>query len=902
MNKLFVGCALAALATGNAYAQSTGTADLEAKEIVVTGVRAGGIDGKVTPSTVKSKQVLTSEFIQHQVPGQSVLETINQLPGVSFQNNDPYGSSGGTLNIHGFDASRISLTIDGFPLNDTGNYALYSNQQLDPELVDQINVNLGTNDIDSPTASATGSTVNYRTRIPYDKPGIRVAGSGGEYGYLRIFGVVDTGVLTSFGTKAWVSASRSNYHNPYNDLAKVNKTQGNVMVYQPIGASGDFVWVSGDYNKNRNNNLSSVPLRLDTVQSPTNLAARVVGSGAANRFPFNQNEANYTGLVQAACGPNASNGNTTGTDTPQAGVADVPNTCGTLYDQSFNPSNTATVRANSRFTLSDKLTLTIDPAYSYTKANGGTGAVKANEGFYGRTGSGALTAITTPIYGYIGGQAYFGGVDLNGDGDILDTSTRNAATGALTNTTQGVEVYSSSHTGTHRWIVNTSLRYDLTEEQSFRVGYSFDHGRHRQTGQIAPLLQDGRTSLYFPIDNPLRDAGNGLIQKRNRLSYAVLNQGFGEYVGHFFDNKLTIDAGVSYKAFRRKLNNFCVTETGGSNVDCFTNTASQATFLAASPAYIPPTSKTFHFNKWLPSVGFNFQVMPTVSIYGNYNKNLQVPGTDNLYQSIGFTAEQAQPRPETTDNFVSGVRYNAGKLQAEVSGWYTKFHNRLASAYDPFLDVTVYRNLGDVKKYGVDVNVAYKPIEYITLSGFGSYLKSRIENDVQLGRCTTVTNIGPCTATTNYVYAATAGKRESGSPVYLIGGRVEGNYGPVEIGFQGKRTGRRYINDQNIAVALCSGTYVNSNQCVTSATNLAPATRYQIYGAFAKGYTVFDLDARLKLDFIGLNDKTFFQLNITNVFNKFYVAGFGSTTSATAATFSYISPPRAISGTLNIAF
>src|SRR3546814_1534313 len=95
------------------------------------------------------------------------------LPGVSFQNNDPFGSAGGTLTIRWFANSRISLTFDGVPLNDSGNYAIYSNQQLDPELIEQVNVNLGTTDVDSPTAAATGPTVNYRTMVPTEDFGVK---------------------------------------------------------------------------------------------------------------------------------------------------------------------------------------------------------------------------------------------------------------------------------------------------------------------------------------------------------------------------------------------------------------------------------------------------------------------------------------------------------------------------------------------------------------------------------------------------------------------------------------------------------------------------------------------------------------------------------------------------------
>ena len=115
-----------------AFAQSTGSVDFE-EEIVVTGSLAADVGGVQIPDTPKSKSVLTNEYIQRQNPGQTVLDTINSIPGVTFTNNDAYGSSGGSLNIRGFGGDRISLTFDGVPLNDTGNYAIYSNQQLDPE-------------------------------------------------------------------------------------------------------------------------------------------------------------------------------------------------------------------------------------------------------------------------------------------------------------------------------------------------------------------------------------------------------------------------------------------------------------------------------------------------------------------------------------------------------------------------------------------------------------------------------------------------------------------------------------------------------------------------------------------------------------------------------------------------
>ena len=158
----------------------------------MTGTRSSDVAGIQVPDTSKTREVLTSEFIQRQTPGQSINETINNLPGVSFTNNDPFGSAGGTLYIRGFDNSRISETFDGIPLNDTGNYALFSNQLLDPEIIEQVNVSLGSTDVDSPTASATGSTVNFRTRLPYETFSVRLQGSYGDFDggdFQRIFGV-----------------------------------------------------------------------------------------------------------------------------------------------------------------------------------------------------------------------------------------------------------------------------------------------------------------------------------------------------------------------------------------------------------------------------------------------------------------------------------------------------------------------------------------------------------------------------------------------------------------------------------------------------------------------------------------------------------------------------------------
>lgn len=867
-----------------AFAQSTGAQDFE-KEIVVTGTRTTvqQVEGVATPDTPKAKAVLTSEAIQRAAPGQTVLDTINQIPGVSFQNNDAYGSSGGTLNIRGFDSTRISLTFDGIPLNDSGNYAIYSNQQIDPELIEQVNVNLGTTDVDSPTASAVGGTVNLRTKTPAKDMGLLASGSIGEYDFWRVFGMVETGELTSSGTRAWFSASTAKNRVPYNGYGKVDKQQYNFKIYQPLGAS-DFIAVSGHYNVNRNNFFGSLPLRVDTTQSPTSTTPRTAGSGNGNRFPITKDERFYT--INVPCT----------TDASQATVADAPNSCGTEFDRRYNPSNTGNIRVNSKFTLSDSVILTVDPSYQYVKANGGgtvTGREQVN------------TIGTTNYTGFMGGRYYFGN-DLNGDGDTLDQVT----------------LMAPSQTQTHRIGVIASLRWNVDDNNAIRVAYTYDRARHRQTGEVGALGTDGEPLDVFPVNEGLTTKDGFAMQKRDRLSYAILQQVAAEYTGKFLDEALTVNLGVRAPFFRRNLTNYCFTTSAGGFLDCFGQNAALNTAYAAANSYTfnattnvvsgyaTPQKRVFNYDKILPNLGLVYRFGENVSLFGSYSKGLSVPGTDSLYNAFYYPVgtAQATPVPETTDNFDMGVRYRSNVVQASISAFYNKFDNRLATAYDPELDQNVYRNLGKVKKYGIDGLISVRPIEQFSVFAGASWLKSEIKDNIEVAKNQDGTPI----------YAPTAGKMESGVPEYTINLGARGYAGPFTLGFTAKRTGPRYVYDTNLPTY--TGFYVPAGAKtsagagpILSGTQLAGTA--QIYDAKAPAYWLVNLDARLDLDFIGAPEGTYLQLNVYNLFDQYYVGGFGggliqsNTFSRTTGIASYGNPnfvqigaPRTVSGSLVVKF
>ncbi|WP_374408372.1 TonB-dependent receptor [Pelagerythrobacter sp.] len=802
-----------------AQAQSTGSVDFENNEIIVTGERATDVGGIDIPAEPKAKQVLTEEAIRRQRPGQAINDTINLVPGVSFQNNDPWGASGGSFTIRGFADDRISQTLDGLPLNDSGNYALYTSQQVDPEILESVNVNLGSTDVDSPTASAVGGTINLRTKEPLDyfhlttslSYGNILADGAGDRPYMRGFAMVDTGDLTGIGTKAFFSASYLRYDNPFNNYGVVEKQQYNGRIFQELGSNGDFVAVAGHYNEARNNFFGSFSI--------TELQAFDKG----DRFY----DINYPCTVDSVNGV---------FETPEQVAADGyvdpdgVNGCGAEFDRRYNPSNTGNIRGSSRFSLGDSLTLTVDPSYQYVKANGG-GNEELLEGTRSYNG--------VEYTGFLRGGYYFGR-DLNGDGDMLDE----------------ISGFDPSQTQTHRYGVISNLIYDISDDHRVRLAYTYDRARHRQTGQTSMALLNGEIPDVFPVNDPLLTADGFELNKRDRRSYAILHQVSGEYRGNF--GPLTAVVGLRAPFFKRELNQNCFTTSASGFVDCLGDQDATA-YAAANPNAVAPVSVEYDYDKLLPNVGFTYD-LGQASVFANYAKGLSVPGTDELYDSLFFFGKQDdfQPVPETTDSFDLGMRYQMGRLQAQVAGWYTRYQNRRAIAYDPVLDESIARNLGTVDKYGIDVSVAYQPTPSTLFYVFGSYNDSEIKDDVQVGEDDAGAPI----------FIDTSGNRESGVPKFSVGGRAQFEFGPVEFGIQAKHTGERFVND------------INSLE--------------------VDGYTLVDADIRIRLgEYINGRDAAI-QINLTNILDEFYIGGFGGDLDGVG--FAQIGPPRAASISLLLGY
>jgi iron complex outermembrane receptor protein len=839
----------AVLMPSAAFAQSTGTVTTE-EQIVITGARTRNVAGIQAPDTTKAKATITKELINRQQSGQTILNVINLVPGVNFTNSDPYGSSGGNIRIRGFDGNRISLTFDGVPLNDSGNYAIFSNQQLDPELIEQVNVGLGVTDVDSPTASAAGGTVNYRTLIPTSDMGARLSGSLGDWDYRRVFGMFNTGQLTSLGTKAWIAASHA-VNDKFKGPGEINKYQFNARIYQPVGSNGDFISVAGHYNRNRNNFYRNPTVNdLNTLLGAAEIPrANTSTVSAANPikvgfFNLQQDDVVMDFDNDATC----NNNNFTFSG------------CSNYYNVRINPSNTGNIRGQSRFTLRDDLILTIDPSYQYVLANGG----------------GTFTIAENSRRAK--GQDQAGpGVDYNGDGDFSDT----------------VRFYTPNNTNTNRIGLTSSLIWDVAPQHRVRVAYTYDRAHHRQTGEWGILEPNGDPENVFSGRNGtgVFSATGFKLQQRDRTSIALLNQISGQYIGRFFDDALRVEVGVRRPFFKRDLETFCPIQARDGFAYCTDEPifargtvapAGSAVFvnqgdnISAIPNNVNPVYAPFKANykygKILPNVGFTYHVTDPISIFGSYAKGFSAPRTDNLYRAPIVTVQ-----PEETNAYDLGARYTTGIVQAQLAGWKIDYKNRIVTSFNPDLGISIDRNVGKVNSWGFDGSVAVRPIRPLSLIALASYIHAELKDNVEIQN-NTIANIPatlffcdgtpPAAGVSEPSCAPTAGKMVAETPKWQFGGRVQYEVGPFSIGMQGKHVGKRFATDVNDVVV--------------------------------KGYNVFDLDARFVLDEIVHTRGTYLQFNLQNVFDKFYFGNLSTQIRANDNPNFAVGSPRTFSATLNV--
>jgi iron complex outermembrane receptor protein len=209
----------------------------------------------------KAVSTISRSAILQAAPGANYAQMIQSIPGVLAITDDVTGLNDANYSIRGFTNDEIGVTVNGAPINDSGNYRVYPTEYGDTENMSDITVLQGYPDVNQPVAGAAGGTISWVTVDPSHTPQIDLSLSGGSHDYERGFVRFQTG--DTGPVRSWVSYS----HNEV-DLWRGD---GNANVQKIDGKS---VWTIDDSNSvsasvQYNHEMKYAYLMLSKVQANT---------------------------------------------------------------------------------------------------------------------------------------------------------------------------------------------------------------------------------------------------------------------------------------------------------------------------------------------------------------------------------------------------------------------------------------------------------------------------------------------------------------------------------------------------------------------------------------------------------------------------------------------------------
>ena len=315
--------------------------------------------------TPKARSSVNRAYLDKLNPSANAFQSIDLLPGVNAFSTDATGLFGGGIRIRGFAGDQIGLTINGAPVNDSGNFAVYPQEYTDSENLCEVFVTQGSTDTDAPHVGASGGNLGMVTCAPKDKFGMRAAASAGQLNYQRAFVRLDTGKFGSSDAKAFVSYSKTT----------ANKFKG------PGGADREHIDVAAEMRPSADVLLSGSVLYNNAI---------------------NNNIRALTNPQIAQYGPSLDFSNVAPQHlTPIAGTAqsEVSPADG-YYKYNVNPFRNYLFTGKAEVKVNKDLTVSAEPYYWYGYGTGGSQLQLLSEG-----GTGTLATRVR---------------DINGDGDTLD--------------------------------------------------------------------------------------------------------------------------------------------------------------------------------------------------------------------------------------------------------------------------------------------------------------------------------------------------------------------------------------------------------------------------------------------------------------------------------------------------
>ena len=336
--------------------------------ITVEALPAGASTGLIIQEdSAKARSSVSREHILSGNPVGNPYQVIEMLPGVNASNQDATGMFGGGLRVRGFNSDQIGVTINGAPVNDAANFAVYPMEYTDTDNLCEVFLTQGSSDVEAPHVGASGGNVGLVTCAPADEYGFRFTQTLGDLRMRRTYVRVDTGKFADDKAKAYLSYSKS-YTDKFKGAGKAERDHVDVgLEIKPnstLSLSSSLLYNNAYINNYRylkSSEIATSGNRLDFVAEPQTHLPAVNGTVQTEAFAANQ-----------------------------------------FFDANINPFKNYLWTARAEVKLDKDTNLTVEPYFWYGTGTGGSQAK-------------TLAESSSPTK--LGG----GVRDINGDGDTLDT-------------------------------------------------------------------------------------------------------------------------------------------------------------------------------------------------------------------------------------------------------------------------------------------------------------------------------------------------------------------------------------------------------------------------------------------------------------------------------------------------
>ncbi|NDD00552.1 MAG: TonB-dependent receptor [Betaproteobacteria bacterium] len=315
--------------------------------------------------TPKARSSVNRAYLDKLNPSANAFQVIDLLPGVNAFSSDATGLFGGGIRVRGFAGDQMGLTINGAPVNDSGNFAVYPQEYTDSENLCEVFVTQGSTDTDAPHVGASGGNLGMVTCAPKDKFGMRVAVSAGQLNYQRAFVRLDTGKFGPSDAKAFVSYSKTT----------ADKFKG------PGAADREHIDVAAEVRPNADVFLSGSVLYNNAINNNIRALTNAQIAQYGRNFDFSSVVPQHL--------------------TPVGGTAQLEvSPADGFYKYNVNPFRNYLFTGKAEFKVNKDLTVSAEPYFWYGYGTGGNQLQLLSEG-----GTGTMATRVK---------------DINGDGDTLD--------------------------------------------------------------------------------------------------------------------------------------------------------------------------------------------------------------------------------------------------------------------------------------------------------------------------------------------------------------------------------------------------------------------------------------------------------------------------------------------------